>query len=57
MFEELFKCLLGCMFKCKTHCKCSACCESDCMMEEGDQLKRANSRTSLKVNSTEKKSI
>lgn len=49
MFEELFKCLLGCMFKCKTHCKCSNCCESDCMMEEGDQLKRVNSKTSLKL--------
>lgn len=53
MFEELFKCLLGCMFRCKTHCKCSSCCESDCFVEEGDQLKRVDSKTSLK---TDKKS-
>ncbi len=47
MLDGLFKCLLGCMFRCKSHLKCSNCCESDCFIEEGEHLKRIDSKTSL----------
>jgi hypothetical protein len=53
--DALLGCLSRIMIKCKAHCLCGKCCESDCMVQEGGDLKRVDSSTPIKEHKNDEK--